>query len=81
MGSNRGHSGRRGPAEGPHNTTISSPHVRLLGDTAIVCYVCLSQELGPSGSPVTMSFDETRVWHRDEEGVWRHVHFHRSAAG
>ena len=71
----------RGAAEGPRNTTVSSPHMRLLGDTAIVCYVRLSQQVDASGNPVTTACQETRVWHRDEEGTWRHVHFHRSHAG
>lgn len=72
----------RGTGEGPRNTTVSSPHVRLLGDnTAIICYVRLSQHLDANGAPVTVACEETRVWHRDEEGDWRHVHFHRSSSG
>lgn len=66
---------RRG--EAPQNT-IASPHVRVLGDVAIVSYVRLVQKLDASGSPVTVATDETRVWHRQADG-WRHVHFHRSA--
>ena len=38
---------------GPHNTTICSPHVRLLGDVAVVCYVRLVQRLDDAGKPVT----------------------------
>jgi hypothetical protein len=66
-----------GGSPGPHNTTICTPHVRLLGDVAIVCYVRLSQRLDDLGKPVTYRGEETRVWHR-QDGVWRHVHFHRS---
>jgi hypothetical protein len=67
----------RGGISGPHNTTICSPHVRLLDNVAVVCYVRLVQCLDENGKPITSRSEETRVWHR-EEGVWRHVHFHRS---
>jgi hypothetical protein len=67
----------RGGISSPHNTTICSPHVRLLGDTAIVCYVRLVQRLDGAGKPITQRSEETRVWHR-RNAVWRHVHFHRS---
>lgn len=68
----------RGGLPGPHHTTIASPHVRLLGDVAVVSYIRLVQQLDESGSPTTARFEETRVWHR-QDGSWRHVHFHRSA--
>ena len=67
----------RGGTAGPHNTTICAPHVRLLDDVAIVCYVRLVQRLDDLGKPVTFRAEETRIWRR-QEGVWRHVHFHRS---
>jgi len=71
-----------GPAEKPRNTTICSPHVRILGDTAVVCYVRLNQQVDPAtGKPVTRGFSETRIWHRDDDGIWRQVHFHRSPCG
>lgn len=60
----------------PHNC-IASPHVRIMGDVAIVSYVRLAQQLDAAGSPVTVATDETRVWQR-QPGGWRHVHFHRS---
>jgi len=61
------------------NTTISSPHVRLLGnDAALVSYVRLVQQLAEDGAPQTSRFEETRAWER-QDGAWRHVHFHRSA--
>ena len=65
--------------EKPRNTTISSPHARLLGsDVAIVSYVRLVQHLDDAGVPQTARFEETRVWQR-KDGRWQHVHFHRSA--
>ena len=68
-----------GGSSGPHNTSICCPHVRLLDDVAVVCYVRLVQRLDDAGKPVTSRGEETRVWHR-QEGVWRHVHFHRSVS-
>jgi calcium/calmodulin-dependent protein kinase (CaM kinase) II len=69
----------RGGIPGPHNTTICAPHVRLLDNVAVVCYVRLVQRLDDAGKPVTLRSEETRVWHC-EDGVWRHVHFHRSVS-
>jgi calcium/calmodulin-dependent protein kinase (CaM kinase) II len=68
-----------GGAKGPFNTTMCSPHVRLMGETAVVTYVRLNQRLDAAGVPVTTSTEETRVWQR-QNGRWRHVHFHRSPA-
>lgn len=67
----------RGGMDDPHHTTICRPHVRLLGDVAIVCYVRLVQHLDHSGQATTARFEETRVWQKTPDG-WRHVHFHRS---
>ena len=69
-----------GGIAGPHNTTISSPHVRLVGDVAVVSYVRLVQRLDDAGKPITVRGEETRVWRR-QGGEWRHVHFHRSSNG
>ena len=66
-----------GGGGGPSNTSVCAPHVRLLGDTAVVCYVRLSQRLDDAGKPATFRSEETRVWQR-QGGAWRHVHFHRS---
>lgn len=62
----------------PHvNVTIASPHVRMIGhDTAIICYTRLLQAVA-GDAPYTKSFEETRVWEK-QNGLWRHVHFHRS---
>jgi calcium/calmodulin-dependent protein kinase (CaM kinase) II len=62
----------------PKTTTMSSPHVRLLGDdAAVVSYVRLNQRINAAGEPVVTAVEETRVWERIE-GQWQHVHFHRS---
>jgi calcium/calmodulin-dependent protein kinase (CaM kinase) II len=66
-----------GGVRGRHHTTVTAPHVRVMGDVAVVAYVRLVQRLGPDGLPVTVAHAETRVWQR-REGRWRHVHFHRS---
>jgi calcium/calmodulin-dependent protein kinase (CaM kinase) II len=61
-----------------HATTMCGPHVRVMGDVAVVCYVRLNQRVDENGEPTSSAFAETRVWQR-REGKWRHVHFHRSA--
>jgi hypothetical protein len=66
-----------GGIRGRHQTTMCNPHVRLLGDVAVVAYMRLVQRMGPDGNPVTTGAAETRVWQR-QGGKWRHVHFHRS---
>lgn len=57
--------------------TISSPHVRVWGDAAVIAYVRLVQAKNPAGEIVTSATEETRVWQRVPSG-WKHVHFHRS---
>ncbi len=63
----------------PLNTTMASPHVRVMGDVAIISYVRLNQRVGSDGVPSTRAVEETRVWQK-ENGVWKHVHFHRSGS-
>ncbi len=63
--------------DSPRNTTISAPHVRIIGEVGIVCYTRLVQKLDAAGSPVTASANETRLWRKDASG-WKHIHFHRS---
>lgn len=59
-------------------TTMVAPKVRLLGDAAaLVAYVRLVQKLDADGRPITVSSQETRLWHK-VGGRWLHVHFHRS---
>jgi len=66
------------PGDGsPRQSTIAAPNIRVLGDIAIVCYARLVQKLDSSGSPVTATADETRIWQK-QNGVWKHIHFHRS---
>mmetsp|Transcript_14719 Transcript_14719/g.41446 ORF Transcript_14719/g.41446 Transcript_14719/m.41446 type:complete len:192 (+) Transcript_14719:76-651(+) len=61
------------------NQTIVSPHVKLLGDQAVVvAYTRLIQSVDRDmKQPVTVSFEETRVWQR-KGSSWVNVHFHRS---
>lgn len=66
-----------GGATGHHNTTMTSPHVRVMGDAAVIAYVRLNQRLAANGTPTVAAVEETRVWQR-QDGRWRHVHFHRS---
>ncbi len=57
-------------------TTISSPHVRCIGEVAVIAYVRLTQRV-TDGVSTTAATEETRVWHK-QNGRWKHVHFHRS---
>ena len=63
-------------AESPCNTTMASPHVRVMGDVAVLSYVRLNQRVA-GGVPTMRAVAETRVWEK-QNGVWKHVHFHRS---
>ena len=65
--------------ESRQRSTICSPHVRLMGDVAVVSYVRLSQRADGGGNS-TVTNEETRVWQR-QDGIWQHVHFHRSRSG
>lgn len=60
----------------PQNMMVD-PHVRVIGEVAVVSYYRLTQFVDGSGSPGTRGTEETRVWQR-KEGEWKHVHFHRS---
>jgi ketosteroid isomerase-like protein len=64
-------------AKTPFNTTMASPHVRVMGDVAVISYVRLNQRIAGDGAPTTNAVEETRVWQK-QNGVWKHVHFHRS---
>jgi calcium/calmodulin-dependent protein kinase (CaM kinase) II len=68
-----------GADKNARTTTMASPHVRLMGDTAVVAYVRLVQSLDSAGSPRVGRHEETRVWQK-RDGRWRHVHFHRSTS-
>jgi calcium/calmodulin-dependent protein kinase (CaM kinase) II len=67
-----------GGIHGRHQTTMTSPHVHMLGDVAVIAYVRLIQRLGTDGAAVTVATAETRVW-QQRDGRWLHIHFHRSA--
>lgn len=67
-----------GAAREPWNTEMTAPHVRVMGDVAVVSYVRLNQRTGADGAPVSRAVEETRVWQR-RAGLWKHVHFHRSS--
>jgi calcium/calmodulin-dependent protein kinase (CaM kinase) II len=69
-----------GGARKPNCTTMSQPHVRVLGDAAVVSYIRLNQRVDADGRPTTAAVEETRVWQK-LDGRWRHVHFHRSLPG
>ncbi len=61
----------------PVQSTIVAPHIRVLGDVAIIAYTRLTQKVAANGHPISVAMEETRVWHRQGDS-WRHVHFHRS---
>ncbi len=46
-----------GGTKGGHNTTMSLPHVRVLGDVAVIAYVRLNQRTAPDGTPTRDSGD------------------------
>jgi calcium/calmodulin-dependent protein kinase (CaM kinase) II len=56
---------------------MASPHVRVMGDVAVLSYVRLNQRVSADGTPTTKAVEETRVWQK-QNGMWKHVHFHRS---
>ena len=66
------------PTSAPVQSTIVAPHIRIMGDVAVIAYVRLTQRFN-EGKAVSSSMEETRVWHR-QQGKWKHVHFHRSPA-
>lgn len=61
----------------PKQSTIAAPHVRVMGNAAVVTYTRVVQKLDGQGSPVSVGVMETRVWQKSA-GDWKHVHFHRS---
>lgn len=65
------------PTKPARQSSIASPHVRVMGDSAVVSYVRLVQKLDSSGSPVSVGAMETRIWQKTSSG-WKHVHFHRT---
>ena len=68
------------PAPGKRKSSVRVPHIRVLDDTAVVAYVRLVQSTTNDGQHSTTAFEETRIWHKTEDG-WKNVHFHRSNVG
>ena len=68
------------PATGKRKSSVRSPNIRLLGDTAVGAYVRLVQSTTSDGQHSTTAFEETRGWHKID-GSWKNVHFHRSNVG
>jgi ketosteroid isomerase-like protein len=66
------------PQKPSKNVTMSQPHVRWMGDSAVLSYVRLTQSLDENGVAHIGRVEETRVWQKID-GQWKHVHFHRSA--
>jgi hypothetical protein len=66
-----------GAAKTAPKNSISSPHVRVLGDIGIICYSRLTQTFDEQGKPITRVSEETRIWQK-MDGKWMHIHFHRS---
>jgi calcium/calmodulin-dependent protein kinase (CaM kinase) II len=64
----------------PKQSSIAAPRVRLMGNVAVVTYVRLVQRIDGDGHVGTAGHEETRVW-QQQDGNWRHVHFHRSKCG
>ncbi|OYW16950.1 MAG: DUF4440 domain-containing protein [Planctomycetales bacterium 12-60-4] len=62
----------------PKQSTMANPHVRMMGDSAVVSYVRVVQKLDAAGTPISVAALETRVWQKTPAG-WKHVHFHRSS--
>ena len=46
----------------PRAETMVEPHVRNLGETAVLSYVRLVQTKDATGKDVTLRFSETRIW-------------------
>ncbi len=65
------------PTKPAKQSSIASPHVRLIGDAAVVSYIRVVQKLDGSGAPLSTAAMETRVWQKTTAG-WKHVHFHRT---
>ncbi len=66
-----------GGVKGSHRVSLCDPHVRIVGDVAVVTYIRRSQRLTPERVPVSIANEETRIWRR-QDGRWRQIHFHRS---
>ena len=52
------------PASGKRKSSVRAPHIRLLGDTAVVAYVRLVQSTTSDGQHSTTAFEEIRGFSR-----------------
>ena len=68
------------PVSGKRKSSVRAPHIRVLGDTAVIAYVRLVQSTTSDGQHSTTAFEETRIWHKTGDS-WKNVHFHRSNVG
>jgi calcium/calmodulin-dependent protein kinase (CaM kinase) II len=66
-----------GPGGGRRQNSMCSPHVRVMGDSAVLAYCRLTQVQDDASRFTSVATEETRVWQK-QDGRWRHVHFHRS---
>jgi hypothetical protein len=57
-------------------STISSPNVRLMNDSAVITYIRVSQ-VATVDTLRSTACEETRIWQKIND-KWQHVHFHRS---
>ena len=62
------------PATGKRKSSVRAPHIRVLGDTAVVAYVRLVQSTTSDGQHSTTAFEETRIWHKTGDS-WKNVHY------
>ena len=57
--------------------TMVRPHLRWLGEEAVVLSYCRLTQKMNDGQPITNSCSETRIWQR-HDGDWKQIHIHRS---
>jgi calcium/calmodulin-dependent protein kinase (CaM kinase) II len=62
---------------GRRQNSMCSPHVRVMGEVAVLSYFRLTQVHDEQGRFSSAGTEETRVWQK-KDGQWKHVHFHRS---
>lgn len=69
---------KRNPNE-EQKEIVLNPCIKIYGDTAIMCYKRVRQITNYETFDVrNVSFAETRVWKKNEEGEWKLLHFHKS---
>lgn len=66
-----------GGGGGRRQNSMCSPHVRVMGEVAVLAYCRLTQVQDEQGRFSSVGTEETRVWQK-KDGKWKHVHFHRS---